>query len=247
MLILSGLLLIAGIGAISLGIKSGLLPLCLGVILLVVSLMVNWRRTRFPRLFKIVYRTIAVLICLVIAISVVASAQILSKYFDQEPPDDAIMIVLGCGLNPVDHTSPDLMLQGRLNVAYAYLSAHPDTLCVVSGGQGKDEYISEAKAMADDLTQRGIDADRIYLEDKSTNTNENIAFSKQLLVEKGMIQPDGQSNLIVATDGFHEFRAQHIASKSGFHCYTLASYAPFGLTCYFWLREIAGVVLQVWI
>ena len=247
MIIASLLLLVAGAGALTMGIRYGLLPFCAGALLLTISLALNSLRSRFPRFYKAAYGIIAGAVTLAVVISIIASAQILARYFDEEPPGGAVMIVLGCGLSPVDHTSPSLMLGRRLAVAYGYLSAHPDTICVVSGGQGLNENISEARAMADYLTRRGIGSERVYLEDESTSTNENIAFSRRLLIEEGVITADGVRDLIVVTDAFHQFRAQRIASQYGFNCFTLSSHAPFSLVCYFWLREIGGVVTQVWL
>lgn len=45
-------------------------------------------------------------------------------------------------------------------------------VCIVSGGKGDSENISEAEAIW--LVDKGIDSSRIYKEDKSTSTVENI-------------------------------------------------------------------------
>ena len=55
---------------------------------------------------------------------------------------DCTVVVLGCQVFPDGH--PSLMLRGRINAAYDYLTAHPDALCVASGGQNGSEPISEA-------------------------------------------------------------------------------------------------------
>ena len=46
---------------------------------------------------------------------------------------DCTVVVLGCQVFPDGH--PSLMLRGRINAAYDYLTAHPDALCIASGGQ----------------------------------------------------------------------------------------------------------------
>ena len=76
---------------------------------------------------------------------------------------DLTLVVLGC---QVRGESPSLMLSERLGAAYEYLSENPDSYCVVSGGQGADEAISEAECMYNYLTERGIAKERIFLEDK---------------------------------------------------------------------------------
>ena len=84
------------------------------------------------------------------------------------------VVVLGAGVNG---TVPSLSLRERLNAAYDYLVAYPEAVCVVSGGQGNGEDITEALCMFNDLTGRGIAPERVWMEDRATNTEENIRFS----------------------------------------------------------------------
>ena len=81
------------------------------------------------------------------------------------------VVVLGCGVFPDGRLT--LSLMKRLNSAYDYLIAHPDTICIVSGGQGPNEPTTEAYSMAQYLLEKGIPEERIIQEDKSTSTNEN--------------------------------------------------------------------------
>ena len=53
---------------------------------------------------------------------------------------DCTVVVLGCQVFPDGH--PSLMLRGRINAAYDYLSAHPDAVCVASGGMDVCEPIT---------------------------------------------------------------------------------------------------------
>lgn len=225
-----------GIPAIALGILMLALLPCGGIL-----------KRKAPFFHKVVTRTVACLFAMALCICIVASAQIASCYSDSEAPGDAVMIVLGCGLSYVDQTSPSIVMSRRLEAALAYLEKHPETVCVVSGGQGPDEKITEAQAMYDYFISKGVDANRLYKEETSTSTEENIAFSKQLMLEEGLISDEGAQNLIVVTDGFHQFRAQQIGKESGFSCYTVSSRTPLGLISLYWLREIAGIVMQVWL
>ena len=45
---------------------------------------------------------------------------------------------------------------------------------------------SEAAVFADVAAARGVPRDRILLEDRSTNTGENVVFSRRLLAERGL-------------------------------------------------------------
>ena len=94
------------------------------------------------------------------------------------------MIVLGCGVNG---DRPSLMLTERLDAAYDYLNTHEEVVCILSGGQGKGENISEAECMYRSLTEKGIARDRLYKEDRSTSTRENLLYSKKIIEEKNLL------------------------------------------------------------
>ena len=51
------------------------------------------------------------------------------------------IVVLGA---QVRGTQPSRAMRDRTDAAAAYLSAHPDVICIVSGGQGPGEKITEA-------------------------------------------------------------------------------------------------------
>ena len=57
----------------------------------------------------------------------------------------------------------------------------------MSGGQGKGEVITEAEAMADYLQNQGIEKMRIYLEDRSRTTQQNLEFSETFLEKKSIV------------------------------------------------------------
>ena len=81
--------------------------------------------------------SLAVVVCLLLAVSAV---RIAAAGYKKAPDPATPVIVLGC---KVKGTRPSRILQERLDAADAYLSTHPDTSCVLSGGQGADEEISE--------------------------------------------------------------------------------------------------------
>ncbi len=127
---------------------------------------------------------------------------------DGEAPCD-YLIVLGCAVNG---DTPSQMLSYRINAAYTYLKQNPDTQCIVTGGLGLGDSITEAQCMAGELTARGIAADRIWLEEKATSTKESIANVKALLQEKTGGIPD---NMAVLSSEYHLYRAQKIAADQG--------------------------------
>ena len=88
--------------------------------------------------------------------------------------------------------------------------------------------------MAEYLVERGIDPERIVLEDRSTNTVENIANSMALM-EPG-------SSVGVVTNNFHVFRSVRVAQELGLSdvCGIAAPSNPWYLPNNL-LREFLGV------
>lgn len=122
---------------------------------------------------------------------------------------DAV-IVLGAGLRG---DKPMLVLRHRMDTAIAYLHEHPDAVAILSGGKGDNEHISEAEAMARYFEQKGIPASRYIKEGASTNTEENFAYSNQIIKER--FHKDAR--IAFVTTDFHVFRASRVAARQGIH------------------------------
>lgn len=126
--------------------------------------------------------------------------------------DPQVMVILGCRVMPGGE--PSMLLQDRLETALDYLKEDPDILVVVSGGQGSNEPVSEAACMAGWLEERGISEDRIFQEDQSSNTKENLIFSKDLLAREDI--DVGETDVLVVSNGFHLTRARMLAERFGY-------------------------------
>lgn len=127
---------------------------------------------------------------------------VLSGGHDRVEGEPAVMIILGCQVKP---WGPSILLQDRLDKALAYLAEHPETTVVVSGGQGADEPVSEARAMYDYLVEKGVPSGQIQLEEQSTNTVENLRLSIALLEDGGY---DLTGGVAVVSNGFHLARVR---------------------------------------
>lgn len=132
--------------------------------------------------------------------------------YDHVSGDPQVMIILGCRVMPGGE--PSILLQDRLDTALDYLDDHPDMTVVVSGGQGSNEPTSEAACMADYLEEHGVDSDQILLEDQSSNTKENLIYSRELLEEHGIVVL--RDEVLVVSNGFHLTRAQMLAERYGY-------------------------------
>ena len=155
------------------------------------------------------------------------------KGYDPKNPPQTV-VVLGC---QVRGTEPSLMLIRRLEAAYEYLIQYPSSVCIVSGGQGEDEDLPEGEAMEQYLVEKGIDPQRIYKETESVNTKENFLYSTKIIREEGL-----STQIVVATDGFHQFRASMFAKDNGLTFHALPANTPWLLAPCYYARELMGVV-----
>lgn len=191
--------------------------------------------------FFAVYKKLGMLFHVLVAIGVMVLAilfdMIGTEFTAKGSPNLDYIIVLGA---QVREDGPSVVLRYRLEAAIDYLNKNPDTICIVSGGQGKNEPFSEAEGMAEYLIANGIEQDRIVLEDESTSTVENIHNSK-LLMELPY------NGVGIVTNNFHVFRATQIAKAQGLEgvCGIAADssvlYLPNNM-----LRECCGI-LKDWI
>lgn len=159
-----------------------------------------------------------------------------SKTVVKEYSDVNYAIVLGAGLYG-DKISPILKI--RLDTAYDQLK-DKDIPIIVSGGQGPDELISEAEAMATYLIEKGIKADRIILEDQSTSTKENIKFSNNLVNKENK-----DLNVVFFTSDYHMYRAKILGERIGWNSQGYAGINPFFVRLNFMIREVFALFKDI--
>lgn len=149
---------------------------------------------------------------------------------------DCTVIVLGCQVSR--DGSPTVMLDDRIDAAYRYLSEHPESRCVASGGQNDNEPISEASCIRNTLVARGIHPDRIYLEDRFRSTEENLTFSAELIRKEGL-----PTRVAIASDNFHQLRAAVWARRGGLDPWSIGCVTWWPLSPGYWAREAAAVTV----
>ncbi|MEE1759569.1 YdcF family protein [Streptomyces sp. SP18BB07] len=151
------------------------------------------------------------------------------------------IVVLGSGLIGGSRVPP--LLASRLDRGRAVFDAERakgrEPMLLMSGGQGPDEDLPEARAMADYLIASGVQADRILIEDESRTTQENLRFSKTLMQDR---KTDYRA--LVVTNNFHVMRAAQMARKEKVEAQVIG--AP--TARYFWpsatIREFVAVFLS---
>ena len=177
---------------------------CLGLMALL------WFYRLSNRFGKAVVTVVTILLCAGLAVFAATEGFIIHASRGN-PGDSDYLLVLGAKVN---ENGPSLALRNRIDAAYDYLTAHPDCIAILSGGQGSDEPMTEAQCMFRELTARGIDPSRLWLEDQSTNTWENLKFSRALLEENTGSAPE---QIALVSSEFHLFRAGLFARRFGFH------------------------------
>ncbi len=174
--------------------------------------------------------------CMLLGI-IVADA-ITAKYEPQKDKD--VIIILGCGIRGDGTPSP--LLRGRVDRALRFArQQEAETgkapLFVTSGGQGPDEPCPESAAMKRYLLAQGVPAERIVEEDRSTDTAENMRFSKEKILE---LDPDAK--IAFATTNYHVFRSGLLARRVKMRAVGMGAKTKW----YFWpnaaVREFIGLL-----
>jgi len=213
----------------------GILCLCVcGAVCL--YFLLTLLHNRFPRTITVLRNILTGILCVGLVLFAVTEIFILRAATGEPDTDCDYLLVLGCKVNG---TAPSLSLQDRIHVAYNYLSSHPNTIAVLTGGQGEDEEISEAMCIYTELVSQGINSNRLWVEDKATSTWENLVFSLKLIQEKTGGKP---KSVGILSSEYHLFRAGLFAKHLGVQPIGIpaATKNPTVKLNYF-LREVGGV------
>lgn len=171
-----------------------------------------------------------------VVLFLVIEGLIISGMRQQGKPGLDYVVVLGAQVNG---TIPSRSLKKRLDRAWEYLQENENTLAILSGGQGSGEEISEAEAMYRYLVDRGLDPERLIKEEQSTDTAENLNFSRRLMEKEN-------PSVGIVSNNFHIFRAVAIGKKCGFgEVVGIAAPSDPILQLNYMVRESAGVIKDV--
>lgn len=191
-----------------------------------------WQRTWG----KVILCTVSAVILMCIAAALVISVMMIKAAEDKPQSTETTLVVLGC---KVKDGKPSRMLRRRLDTAYDFLIENEEVKVIVSGGKGNDEEISEAQCMKDYLAARGISPDRIYMEDKSVSTYENLKFSSEIIKNKQL-----EEKITIVTDGYHQLRAEMIAEKTGLQAWNVSAPTSLWLIPTYVVREWLAIAVQ---
>ena len=220
---------------------SALLCLCATAVLFIFYLLEHFARRGHRAAAWCELALIAALLLGFSLFTVLETMVVRGSFADESDAPVSAVIVLGAGVNG---ETPSLTLRTRIDAAAAYLEEHPDVPVVLSGGQGPGEAITEAECMRRALVRRGVDESRLYPEERSTSTQENLRYSRAILEELGV---DPAQRVAIVTSDYHLCRARlmwggdtaavpaHLPSTLYFQCLTVNYFIreAFGLAAYF--------------
>ena len=214
------------------------MALSLSVIIAVYQLLGMLRaHKKLSKLASVLQRSLVA--CLVIGLSgfLMLQGLILSGARTEDAKVDGL-IILGAGING---ELPSRILMSRLDTALEYLETQGDIPIIVSGGLGPGESITEAEAMFRYLARQGADENKIWKEEKSTSTWENLAFSLALMEENGLDAEN--ATIAIVTNEFHLYRAKHIAGTLGIDAIGVSAQTPYpSLRVLYHFREAAALL-----
>jgi uncharacterized SAM-binding protein YcdF (DUF218 family) len=204
-------------------------------ILLFYNLAALFQRS-YPYPVKVVKRIFTVILCIGILVVGVTEALVIKASFGDPDTGCQYIVVLGAKVRP---DGPSVSLRNRIDATYDYLTAHPDTIAVLSGGRGSDEPVTEAGCMFEALVKKGIDPQRLWIEDRATSTWENLHFSLDLIEEKTGVRP---ASIGIISSEYHLFRAGLFADACGVeHVGIPARTTLISQMINHFMREVAGV------
>lgn len=145
------------------------------------------------------------------------------------------VVVLGAGLMGKRVTP---LLAARINRGIEVYRRNPGSKIIMSGGQGPDEEIPEAVAMAKYAEEKGVPKKDIIVEDKSKTTRENLIFSHKLM------KPD--SRFAIVTNSYHVYRALVLAKRLGLQCIGYGAKTKWYFTLNAFVREFIAYLTITW-
>lgn len=208
---------------------------------LLIYLLISARNIAYKNKYtKVIYKIYkAVMILFITSFILLQSAIIINMYKTQDVNSTnsmSTMIVLGAKVNK-DGVSKTL--KQRLDKAMEYYNQNKHINIIVSGGQGKDEVMTEASAMKNYLVENGVDEDNIILENKATTTLENIMFSKDIMEDLNL-----ENKALIVTSDYHLFRGRFIASILGIDNEGLCSTSSLSSRIYYMIREYPTSIID---
>jgi uncharacterized SAM-binding protein YcdF (DUF218 family) len=212
-----------------------LLPILVAIVIACYCLVFLLKKKR-PGVAHVLRSLLTTGVILGVLVFVVTGGFILQA--SRTEPEETLPYIVVLGAQVRD-SGPSASLQERIDAAYDYLTAHPNTVAIVSGGQGNDEPMTEAQSMYDCLVGMGIAPERVIKEEQATSTWGNLTYSLDMIEAETGTRP---TSVGVVSSEYHLFRTGLQARAYGLEVIGVpARTGSFDRFVHYFVREIAGV------
>jgi len=219
LLLLAGYMRIA-IAKLDFGTKFVVFFACM-LLLLAVLLAVGGGKSRAAHACLLLSQVGEMLLFVFLASFAAVQMLILAGARSDVPSSDGgakYVVVMGAGLRG---DVPTRVLALRLEAARVYLEEHPDSVAILTGGQGSGETVAESSAMKTYLEERGIAEERLLEEPEARSTVENVRFSAALM------DAGGQGQTVAAVSNyFHMYRVRRLFEAEGIDAVAVGAPVP---------------------
>lgn len=143
---------------------------------------------------------VVILLSIVVALAIAISIWNYGKVDEKAPAD--VAIVLGAAISDGE-VSP--VYRERINHAITFYEEGTVDYIILTGGFGDGSFKSDSQVAKEYALSQGIPEESILIEEKSTITEENLEFSKEIMDENNL------KTAIIVSDPLHMKRAMLMA------------------------------------
>lgn len=143
---------------------------------------------------------VIILLLIIFAIGIAISIWNYGEVDEKSPSD--VAIVLGAAISDGE-VSP--VYRERINHAITLYEEGTVDFIILTGGFGEGSYKSDSQVAKEYALSQGIPEEKILIEEKSTITEENLEFSKEVMEENDL------ETAIIVSDPLHMKRAMLMA------------------------------------
>ncbi len=190
------------------------------------------------KVYKKIFKIVKPLFLIGLTVFIITELFIIGFSFQKNMDKADYTIILGAGIRGETMTAT---LKFRVDTAIEYANANEDYGYIVpSGGQGPGESITEAEAMKRYLVKYSIKSENILKEERSTDTYENLEYSKKIIEEHSGKNIE-ELNVKVISSGFHLLRSKMLCKELGYKNVTYCASPIWSIFIpNYYIREFVG-------
>ena len=157
-------------------------------------------------------------VCAGLVVSIANLCFILKPKLAQPNQSVDYVILLGGGIDKNGKLPGNVISRVEATADFLNRPEQKNTVVVVSGGTLHWLPFAEAPELKRQLVLRGVEEERILVEDQALDTIQNFQYSCQMLANFAAVSKQEilNSDIVVITNYFHLRRAERLAARMGF-------------------------------